>query len=70
MPDALALVAAIVFAIVSANGRDETLGSGRDQQIYAEAAVALWGVLDRLLEEIEVITATSAGAIYAGSSDL
>ena len=41
LPDALALVAAIVFAIVSANGRDETLGSGRDQQIYAEAAVAL-----------------------------
>jgi hypothetical protein len=28
------------------------------------------GVLDRLLEVIEVATATSAGAIYAGSSDL
>ena len=32
--------------------------------------MALWGVLDRLLEVIEVVTATSAGAIYAGSSDL
>lgn len=41
LPDALALIAAIVFAIVAASGRDETLGAGRDQQIYAEAAVAL-----------------------------
>lgn len=41
LPDAFALMAAIVFAIVAASGRDETLGGGRDQQIYAEAAVAL-----------------------------
>jgi hypothetical protein len=41
LPDALALMAAIVFVIVAASGRDETLGAGRDQQIYAEAAVAL-----------------------------
>ena len=39
--DALVLVAAGIFAIAAASGRDETLGSGRDQQVYAESAVAL-----------------------------
>jgi len=41
LPDAFALLAVIVFASVAANARDETLGGGRDQQIYAESAVAL-----------------------------
>lgn len=41
LPDAAALLAAVLFAIVAASGRDETLGGGRDQQIYAESAVAL-----------------------------
>ena len=39
--DLFALAAAIIFAIVAATGRDETLGAGRDQQVYAEQAVAL-----------------------------
>ena len=30
------LAAALVFFIVSMNGRDETIGAGRDQQVYAE----------------------------------
>ena len=41
VPDGLALVAAGIFAITAAAGRDDTLGSGRDQQVYAESAVAL-----------------------------
>ncbi len=40
-PDIVALVAAITFVLFAVSGRDETLGSGRDQQVYAEAAVAL-----------------------------
>ena len=39
--DVIALAAATVFAVITSTGRDETLGAGRDQQIYAEAAVAL-----------------------------
>ena len=35
------LFAAAVFIVVAALGRDETLGAGRDQQVYAEGAVAL-----------------------------
>lgn len=41
LADAIALLAAVVFAIAAASGRDETLGAGRDQQVYAESAVAL-----------------------------
>ena len=39
--DVIALAAATVFAVITSTGRDETLGAGRDQQVYAEAAVAL-----------------------------
>ena len=41
VPDVIALIAGITFVIVSASGRYEALGAGRDQQAYAEAAVAL-----------------------------
>ena len=39
--EVIVLIAAITFVIVAAFGRDEALGAGRDQQAYAEAAVAL-----------------------------
>jgi len=39
--DLFALAAAIIFTVIAAAGRDETLGAGRDQQVYAEEAVAL-----------------------------
>ncbi len=41
VPDALVLLAAIVFATVAVNGRDEPWGAGRDQQVYAEFAVLI-----------------------------
>lgn len=40
-PELVVLLAASIFLVVAATGRDETLGGGRDQQIYAEFAVAL-----------------------------
>ena len=46
--DLFALAAAIIFAVIAATGRDETLGAGRDQQVYAEQAVATFGARDRL----------------------
>lgn len=39
--EVIAFTAAVAFVIVAALGRDEALGAGRDQQVYAEAAVAL-----------------------------
>jgi len=39
--EAIVLAAACVYAIVAATGRDETIGGGRDQQVYAQFAVAL-----------------------------
>jgi hypothetical protein len=41
LADLVALTAAAVFVVIAAGGRDETLGAGRDQQVYAESAVAL-----------------------------
>lgn len=34
-------LAALAFAGIAASGRDETLGAGRDQQVYAQFAIAL-----------------------------
>jgi hypothetical protein len=39
--DAIALAVVAVFVAVAMLGRDDTLGAGRDQQVYAEFAVAL-----------------------------
>ncbi len=39
--ETLICIAAACFVWFAASGRDETLLSGRDQQVYAEAAVAL-----------------------------
>ncbi len=39
--DAVALAVVAGFVIVAMLGRDDTLGAGRDQQVYAEFAVAL-----------------------------
>lgn len=39
--ETVVLVAAVVFVAVAIDGRDETLGAGRDQQVYAEFAIAL-----------------------------
>ena len=41
LADLVALTAAAVFVVIAAAGRDETLGAGRDQQLYAESAIAL-----------------------------
>jgi len=35
------VVAATAFCLIAASGRDESLGAGRDQQVYAEFAIAL-----------------------------
>jgi hypothetical protein len=39
--DLAMVVVTMAFVGIAALGRDETLGAGRDQQVYAEAAVAL-----------------------------
>lgn len=39
--DLIVLLGAIVFVVAASSGRDESLGAGRDQQIYAAFAVAL-----------------------------
>ncbi|MHB8494840.1 MAG: hypothetical protein ACYC9Z_01295 [Casimicrobiaceae bacterium] len=41
MAEVMAIGAAALFAVVAMHGRDETLGAGRDQQVYAEFAIAL-----------------------------
>ena len=39
--DFVMVVVAITFIGIAALGRDETLGAGRDQQVYAEVAIGL-----------------------------
>ena len=59
--DTIVLISAALFVVVAASGRDETLGAGRDQQVYAEAAIAL---------SLRGSATSTYGAIDEADSDL